>query len=722
MKISYLGGAGSIGASSYLVEVQETRVVIDCGIRFQKDRPLPDLACLNNVALDAILITHAHSDHTGGLPVIHQAFPTATIHMTPPTYDLVRILQKDALKIMGTDSKEAEVPLYTAEQVESMLGACSPVHIGSTVEIGCIKATFLPAGHILGAAMIHLETPEGHILFTGDYSVRGQLTVANLELPKVPVDILLTETTYGNRLHEDRKASEKRLIASLSQVIERGGRALIPAFAIGRAQEVLMIIKRAMRNDLLAKVPVHVDGMIRPVCSVYQNHPKYVSKVLRKEIENTPHAFFDKRIKPVDNQKRDLILNSNEPCILIASSGMLSGGASMYYAKKLVSHEKDAIFITGYQDEESPGRKLLELAKNGGKGNIFLDGKEYAVQCQFDSYSLSAHADKSEILGVIGKFRPKIVSLIHGDLEAKNSLKSAIHDAQVRFAEEGDFIEASFKPRKVVWETKSKQVDVVPTSTEAANDNSNLLWKNAKGSLLEYMKLEGLEPPVFLTRKQDSSYKANVIVSTLDVPLHSEAFYHPDEKTAEALACQSVLSKLIKLPRTARKAESVSLTNPNPKGKVLEQATALGITAPTFQSSVHPEGFFGRVLVSTKDENFTSPYYISPKLKVVERAAFHYFIGHDAFQGESENNTPTATNPKTLLNQFKQKKKIDDYGFEWLEEQSDGHQPRFTARGWCHIGSKKFESELATATTKKLAATKAAELLVQHLDVELNLS
>lgn len=447
IEITLLGGASAIGASCSLVRVAGKAFVLDCGVRYSGPSQLPDLAALNGVLVDAILLTHAHMDHSGGLPVLAEAFPAAPVFATPPTIDLIRILLNDSLRLMHSPERESEVPLYGAAQLERLWQSLVPIAYHQPVRVGEVTLRWLPSSHILGSAMILMETPAGTVLFTGDYCLSAQRTVPALSSPDFQADLVISEATYGERLHEDRQAAEERLLSKIASVIDQGGRVLIPAFAVGRAQEVLLILKSALRSGRLPPVPVFVDGMVRAVCNVYTGHASYVSRSLAHQIRRDPHPFFTDLIQPVDSPEERGRVLSTSPCVIVTSSGMLVGGPSVMYCKHLASRSCDAVLLTGYQDEESPGRALLELAHTEGPKQLRLGDSTVSVACQFGTYGLSAHADRMEMAGWISATSPQTVILVHGDESAKKSLARALACREVLCGRDGMVVQRSYKPR-----------------------------------------------------------------------------------------------------------------------------------------------------------------------------------------------------------------------------------------------------------------------------------
>ena len=455
MKLTFLGGANEVGASCTLLEVAGQRILIDAGIRMgaKEGDQLPNLSQIQEGGpLDAILLTHAHTDHIGALPLVHIAYPQIPIITTAPTKRLTQILLSDALKIMESRwQQEKEIPLYPEHTVTAMLSKMHLIEPTEAITLPGheITATFTPSGHVMGACSILLDTPDGRIFFTGDYSLDRQMTVEGMLLPKGRPDLVVTESTYGNRMHANRKVEEERLVQCVAEVIIAGGKVLVPAFALGRAQEAILLLLEAQRKKRIPAFPIYVDGMVRTVCSAYASFPDYLNRDLRKRIQKIGNPFFHEGACTVAVQppQRQVIADSEQPCCIVSSSGMLTGGPSQFYAAALATNPKNAIFITGYQDEESPGRRVLDLA-DGKSKNIRLGDQEVQVVCKVGRYALSAHADSAQMLGVLTRLSPKDVYLVHGDNDARSTLASSAGDKmQVHLPKNGESFEHIYPKR-----------------------------------------------------------------------------------------------------------------------------------------------------------------------------------------------------------------------------------------------------------------------------------
>ena len=439
MRLVFLGGAESIGASSTLVEIDDVRLVVDCGIRMKGSGPerLPDLSPLEETGPPhAILVTHAHLDHIGALPVLHQRFPDVPIFATPPTIALTRIQLLDSLRIMREESSvDGELPLYSEHAVESLLARMVPTRPlepfravphgrrSTDIDGDGPEFTFFPAGHIIGAVAIGVTSREGRLFLSGDVSVDSQRTIPGMRTPRFRADVAVFESTYGNRLHANRSAEEARLVAKVRDVIEARGKILIPAFAIGRAQEVILVLLRAQLQRELPEFPIFVDGMIRRTCSVYAAHPSYLHANLRKRIERYGDPFFGvlDTVRPVKERGDRPRIVEGEPCAIVSSSGMLSGGPSPWYARALSGDARNLIAVTGYQDEEAPGRRLLEVAR-GERETLSLDGQDVKPACRVETYALSGHASGPQIASLAREIGAADVLLVHGDRDARREV------------------------------------------------------------------------------------------------------------------------------------------------------------------------------------------------------------------------------------------------------------------------------------------------------------
>jgi len=480
VKLSFLGGAYEIGASCIVFNIDNKNILMDSGIRQSASKdPLPDFRTIQEMGgVDAIIISHAHLDHIGSLPMISKEYPNARVYMNNMTKDLVRVLLYDSLKIMN--NRDAEIPLYVQVDVEDMLNRIFTINYEVDFEIfDNLKLTFYNAGHIAGASCVYLQGSEGSLFYSGDFSLFSQKSVEGAKIPRLRPDIGIFESTYADKLHSNREIEENRLIDIVNDCINTNGKMIIPAFALGRAQEVILILKKAMNSKKLKKVNIYIDGMVKDINRVYKFNPLYLKNTLGKKVLRGVEPFYDDNIIQVKNkEQRETLLGSRDSCVIISSSGMLTGGPSQFYAEKIAALDNGYIVITGYQDEESPGRKLLNLLETNKEDRILeINGKIIPVKCRVERVGLSAHGDKSEIQALIAKLTPDNVFLVHGDSEVINTFaKEAARDIRGKLfvPKSGECFDIEVKaPRRQL----SKQIPFVMKSKKQLNkENFKLLW------------------------------------------------------------------------------------------------------------------------------------------------------------------------------------------------------------------------------------------------------
>jgi len=471
-----LGGAGEVGASCGILRIGDWRVLIDAGMRpaarAGQDR-LPALDRLTVEPPDAIIVTHAHIDHTGALPLVSERFPTAPIYCTETTLLLTRLLLADSVRVMEAEhlAQESETPLYTAEVVERTLARVRPVEWAQPIaplDDPAITVRFLHAGHIAGAAMLLIDTPAGRVLHLGDYSVTAQRTLHGMDVQRLPpADAVISEGTYGDAIHANRKEQERALVATVARVVGRGGRALLPAFAVGRAQEVALILRAARSTGELPPVPIHLDGMVRGVCDIYQAQVHDLNPRLQNYVRNARRPLFadpSLAVYAVTAGRRRQLLNDPGAAIVISSSGMMTGGPAPLYARALAADEKSAIVFSGYQDDESPGAALLR-ARQGT--TVTLGKEEVTLSCAVERYSLSAHADAGQIEVAVARARPRVTVLVHGEPDTLRALAKRVARHHPHVAVNGEAITLIDAPVRATSATTGRPGAAAPAGEGA---------------------------------------------------------------------------------------------------------------------------------------------------------------------------------------------------------------------------------------------------------------
>ncbi len=423
VRITALGGFMEVGRSAILVETPESRVLLDLGInpggvgytRF----PRIDIDQLRLDELDAVVVTHAHLDHMGLVPFLFKYGYKGPVYATKPTRDLMVLSQLDLLDIT---QREGSRPPYSQLEVKKMILHTIPLDYGEVTDIAPdIKLTFYNAGHILGSAMAHLHIGEGlhNIVYTGDfkYDRTKLLDKAHDSFPRV--ETLIMETTYGTTVQKKRSDAEKELINHILSTMLKGGKVLIPVMAVGRAQEILLVIADYIRQKKLDKITIYIDGMIDEVTAIHLSYPELLSSQLQQRIFNGENPFEDEFIVKVENrQMREDIVKDKEPCVILATSGMLQGGPSVEYLYMMAEDPRNKLLFVSYQVKGTLGRQIKDGAREITM--ISPEGKLEVVKIKMEVESVegfSGHSDRTQLLRFLKnmKPKPKRIILAHGE-------------------------------------------------------------------------------------------------------------------------------------------------------------------------------------------------------------------------------------------------------------------------------------------------------------------
>jgi len=438
VRVTVLGSGRQVGRSCLLLQTPISKVLLDCGIDVASQGtnkfPYFNVPEFDINQLDAIIITHAHLDHAGLVPYLYKMGYKGPVYLTQPTRDISALL---ALDFIGVAYKQAVQPLYSSTDIKEMVKHSICLNYNEVTDVTPdVRITFYNSGHALGGAMIHLNIGNGahNLLYCGDfkYAKSRLLDPAITSFPRL--ESVITESTYGLKtdILPPRKEAEEKLIEIINKTIGRGGKVLIPELGLGRAQETMLIIEDAANSGKLPKVPIYIDGMIWDVNAIHTVYPDFLSARVRSDIFQDQNPFVSDIFSRVGSPQERKAVIEGGPCIVLATSGMLQGGASVEYFREFSSNNKNSIVFVCYQGVGSLGRLVQEGIK---ETKIFADGREETIQINFEVDTidgLTAHSGRNELIAFFNNIRPKPKRIIinHGEVSKCLDLASALYKLQ----------------------------------------------------------------------------------------------------------------------------------------------------------------------------------------------------------------------------------------------------------------------------------------------------
>lgn len=444
MKFTFYGAAREVTGSTHLIETDHERILLDCGMHqghraqaAERNLHLP----FDPGTITTALLSHSHIDHSGNLPTLVKNGYQGSIHCTPATRDLVNLMLRDSANIQEQDAQYLNQkksrrglppvePLYTIADAEHALKHIVSHGYDFGFEL-CpgVRTTFCDAGHILGSAISVLEVHNGatpvRIGYTGDLGRRQTLILRDPEVVQ-QLDYLIIESTYGDRVHEPVEKSEEELAQIVHDTIARGGKVVIPAFAVERTQEVAYALHREIEKGTVPSVPSFVDSPLAiNATDVYRVHPENLRDDLRKDIYSRDDPFGFGRLHYTRSVEESKQINTVQgPAIIVSANGMAEAGRILHHLKHNIEDERSSIVFVGYQAENTLGRRLVDGAKQ-----VKIFGDEFQVRAQVHSVSgFSAHADRNELLEWVAaaKSNLKGIFVVHGEEQAALSFAEAL--------------------------------------------------------------------------------------------------------------------------------------------------------------------------------------------------------------------------------------------------------------------------------------------------------
>ncbi len=438
IRVSFLGSAREVGRSCLLLQTPESRIMLDCGINVaantdQKAYPMFDSPDFNLKEIDAVILSHAHLDHCGLIPALYKMGYDGPLYCTAPTRDISALLALDYISIA---QKEGLKTLYNSTDVKNMVKHTICLGYEEVTDITPdVRLTFYNAGHTLGSAMSHLHIGNGlhNFLYTGDmnYETSNLLAAASTKFPRL--ETVMIESTYGGKDDNlaTRKECENYLLEVIKETIKKKGRVLMPVLGVGRSQEIMLILERAIREGIIDKIPIYMQGMVWDVTAIHTTYPDFFNNKVKRNIFHKDHnPFLSDVFKKIAGYKEmKEVIEEKGPGVIMATSGMLVGGPSVEYFKSLAPNPKNAIILTCYQGEGSLGRRIQQGEKviNFPKGEEI---EEIPVKLSVHTISgFSGHSSRKQLMQFVFNLDPKPKRIIvnHGESSKCLDLASSLH-------------------------------------------------------------------------------------------------------------------------------------------------------------------------------------------------------------------------------------------------------------------------------------------------------
>ncbi|MCE2498324.1 MAG: beta-CASP ribonuclease aCPSF1 [Nitrosopumilaceae archaeon] len=433
-----LGGFGQVGRSCMLLSTPESKILLDCGINPGARSPMDAYPRLDSLAmtlddLDAVVIGHAHLDHTGFLPVLCKYGYRGPVYCTEPTLPMMNLIQLDAIKVAAAQGR---LPIYSERDVKQVMRQAITLPYGTVTDISPdIKLVLANAGHILGSALCHFHIGNGehNFVYSGDLKFGKSILfeAADYRFPRA--ETLLIESTYGLRedVQPSRQEVESAFINAVNNTLADGGKVLIPIPAVGRAQEITMVIDHYMKSGEMIEAPVFTEGMISEASAIHESYPEYLARELKQKILETDDNPFDSEyftnIEHADD--RDEPLREDSQCIILATSGMLEGGPVLEYFRNIAPGKNNKMLFVSYQVNGTMGRRVLDGSRQvtmvGRGGKVEVVNIDCSVE-KLDGFS--GHSDYNQLMAFVQRLRPKLrrVLVNHGERKKSENLATSI--------------------------------------------------------------------------------------------------------------------------------------------------------------------------------------------------------------------------------------------------------------------------------------------------------